>query len=48
MNYADEHSAADGKLHVALWNAAFLQSDDLTEAFMAFMEKRPPKYRNRL
>ncbi len=30
--------------HVALWNSAFLWSNDLNEAMMAFMEKRPPNY----
>jgi enoyl-CoA hydratase len=30
---------------VALWNAAFIQSDDLTEAVTAFFEKRPPEFR---
>jgi enoyl-CoA hydratase len=31
--------------YVALWNAAFLHSDDLAEAMRAFMEKRPPTFR---
>ncbi len=30
---------------VALWNAAFLYSDDLGEAIKAFMERRPPEYK---
>ena len=30
--------------HVALWNAAFIQSNDFTEAAMAFLQKRPPKF----
>jgi enoyl-CoA hydratase len=30
--------------HVALWNAAFLYSDDLAESMQAFVEKRPPKF----
>jgi enoyl-CoA hydratase len=30
---------------VGLWNAAFIQSDDLTEAVAAFFEKRPPEFR---
>lgn len=31
--------------YVALWNSAFLHSDDLTEAMTAFMQRRPPKFR---
>ncbi len=30
--------------HVALWNAAFLQSNDLGEAMQAHLERRPPDY----
>jgi enoyl-CoA hydratase len=30
---------------VALWNAAFIQSDDLSEAVTAFFEKRPPAFK---
>jgi enoyl-CoA hydratase len=33
--------------YVALWNAAFLHSDDLTEAMTAFMQKRQPAFRGR-
>jgi enoyl-CoA hydratase len=35
---------ADGLRYVAVWNSAFLQSHDLTEAFQSFLERRPPKF----
>lgn len=36
---------SDALEYVALWNSAFLQSKDLGEAFAAFMEKRPPRFK---
>ncbi len=30
--------------YVALWNTAFLESDDLAEAMAAFMDRRPPRF----
>lgn len=42
--------AGDGKTvnehldYVALWNAAFIQSNDFTEAAVAFLQKRPPEF----
>jgi len=35
---------ADGLRYVALWNSAFLFSDDLGEALASFMEKRKPDF----
>jgi enoyl-CoA hydratase len=37
-------SVAEGLDYVATWNAAFLSSDDLTEAMTAFVEKRPGNF----
>lgn len=31
--------------YVALWNAAFLHSEDLGEAVQSFMQRRPPRFR---
>lgn len=31
--------------YVAVWNAAFIRSDDLTEAITSFLEKRPPTFK---
>jgi enoyl-CoA hydratase len=45
LNAASEKAAAESLSTVALWNAAFLASDDLREAMMAFLEKRAPAFR---
>jgi enoyl-CoA hydratase len=38
---------ADGLDYVATWNAGHLRSDDLAEAVLSFMEKRPPSFKGR-
>ena len=48
LNYALDHSLEDSLNQVALWNSAFLQSDDLMEAFSAFLSKRKPSFKNYL
>ena len=44
LTIGEDRSVAEGLDYVATWNAAALASDDLTEAMMAFMEKRPAEF----
>lgn len=44
LNYARDHSVADGLNYVATWNSAMLMSADLDEAMAAMREKRGPKF----
>ena len=46
LNYARDHSVADGLNQVATWNAAMLMSADLQEAVMAKMGKRKPEFKD--
>ncbi len=47
LRASDEMSVEQGLDYVAVWNAAFLPSDDLTEAMVAFMQKRTPTFEGR-
>jgi enoyl-CoA hydratase len=44
LRACEDRTIAEGLDYVAVWNSAFLQSNDLIEAMTAFMEKRPPKF----
>lgn len=44
LNECQGRTVEEGLRYVALWNAAFLQSRDLQEAFAAFVERRPPHF----
>ncbi len=45
LRQGENLSTADALAYVALWNTAFLHSEDLAEAVTAFFEKRPPHFR---
>ena len=44
MNYARDHSVADGLEFIANWNAAMFDTDDMAEAFTAGMDGRPADF----
>jgi enoyl-CoA hydratase len=44
LNESQGKPIAEGLTYVALWNAAYVHTSDLTEAISAFIEKRPPRF----
>lgn len=46
IGYMRDHRVDDGLEHVAIWNAAMLQSADLRLAVAAHMSKQPPVFDN--
>ena len=44
LSAEEGRSVSEALDYVALWNAAFLESEDLYEAMAAFMERRPPRF----
>jgi enoyl-CoA hydratase len=47
LDQATRRDVADGLERVAMWNAAFLPSEDLGEAVSAFTARRPPVWKGR-
>ncbi len=45
MDFGTRSQIRDRERFVAVWNSAFLASNDLAEAIAAFMEKRPPVFK---
>jgi enoyl-CoA hydratase len=48
VNYARDHSVADGLNYVATWQTGMFQGADMMEAFAAQAEKRDPEYQDLL
>ena len=48
VNYARDHSVADGLNYVATWQTGMFQGADMMEAFAAKAEKRDPDYQDLL
>jgi enoyl-CoA hydratase len=47
LRACEDRTVDEGLDYVAVWNAAFLVSDDLEEAMSAFFERRPPSFTGR-
>jgi len=47
LNAAARAATREGLDYVALWNSAFLHSDDLEEAVRSFAERRKPRFTGR-
>lgn len=47
LGFGQGKAIEDGLAYVAVWNSAFLASEDLNEAISSFMEKRRPVYKGR-
>ena len=44
INYARDHSTADGLDYIAIWNASFLQGAEMQEAMLANRQQRPGEF----
>lgn len=48
INYARDHSIADGLKHIAVWQTGMFQPHDMMESFAAKAEKREPEFEDLL
>lgn len=44
INYARDHTTADGLDYIAIWNASMLQGEEIVEALAANKESRPGRF----
>jgi enoyl-CoA hydratase len=44
INYARDHSTADGLDYIGIWNASFLQPEEMGEAMSANAQKREGRF----
>jgi len=44
LNHARDHTTADSLSYTALWNAAMTQTEDVKQAFQAFLKKSKPRF----
>ena len=45
LQYSRDHSVEDGLNFISVWNAAYLLSTDLMEAFASSMERREAEFK---
>lgn len=44
LNYSRDHSVQDGLNYVAVWNAAYLQTQDVKDALMAGLKRKKARF----
>jgi len=44
INYARDHTTADGLDYIAIWNASHLRVEEIQEAMLANAENRPGEF----
>jgi delta(3,5)-delta(2,4)-dienoyl-CoA isomerase len=44
INYSRDRTVEDGLRYTAVWNAAYIQTDDMKDAMMSGLQKTTPKF----